>query len=282
MSISLKGILLLLTFLSLSLCYAGDRLPDYESHDIMTLEDDYRGVRGVKRLSESKGATPRIEISLPNTAEELSTRSNLTSSSATPTSRSIHLPAFTTPLKKGDTIMVLEDTDSSRKMLVIRLKRLGFNVIESTYGYQAYNAAQDAAANGVEISLFLFDFNVPFKKDEIAVRKSCGQHEWNGGETARLIKQIELDNNTKPFESSVFACLTGTPEDTEGYEDIFWQVRNKLVEPNADQFFEDVRRHLTTSELASFMASVMSPQVIKQGIRRTLSRLLKEKKILDI
>ena len=135
--------------------------------------------------------------------------------------------------------MVLEDRDSSRKMLVKRLEALGFNVIPTVYGYQA-DAACNAATNDTKIPLFLFDFDVPFIKDELAVRLSCGQAQLNGGQAARLIKRM-VSGDKKPFQRSVFVCLTANPNDAKEYADVFWQIRDKLVEPNAENFFQEVR-----------------------------------------
>lgn len=270
MGILLSGASSILSiFLSLSICHATDELPDNESKDD-TIFDDYRGLRGARRLRKSKSSPSNSEIS-----QEISPRSNAFLSE-TPNHR-IRLPVFATPLKKGDTIMVLEDGEGSRKVLVRRLKGLGFNVIDDAYGHQTYESACKAAEDGIKIPLFLFDFHVPFKSDEVAVRKSCGQPELNGGQTARLIKQIRFGDEN-PFENSIFVCLTGTPEDTRGYEDVFWQVRGKLTEPNTDQFFEDVRLQLIISELASAIV----PAVIQHGTKRALSHSLKEEITLDI
>lgn len=271
MGILLSGASSILSiFLSLSMCHATDGLPDNESKD-NTIFDDYRRFSGLRKLSESKIQPLNLEI-----CEEISPRSNLAFLSETPNHR-IRLPVFAAPLRKGDTIMVLEDSEGSRKMLVRKLKGLGFNVIDDIHGHQTYESACKAAEDGIKIPLFLFDFHVPFKSDEIAVRKSCGQPELNGGQTARLVKQIRFGDEN-PFENSIFVCLTGTPEDTRGYEDVFWQVRGKLTEPNVDQFFEDVRLQLTISELASAIV----PAVIQHGTKRALSHSLKEEITLDI
>lgn len=257
-----------LIFFSVLTCHASESLPlpDIESQDILTPNDSPRGnLRGIMQLREYKSVP--YELAVHPSSEEENLHRKLSTASTTPNSRKFSFPALTPFLKLGDTIMVLEDTETCRKVLVARLKRLGFNVIPTIYGYQAYDAAVAAAKDGIKIPLFLFDFNVPFKEEEVAARLFCGQRQLNGGQATRLIKQLMQENN-KPFESSVFVCLTGTPKDAEGFEDVFWQIRDKLTEPNAEDFFRDVRHQLMVSEIASFVV----PNIMKRGTSKALSR----------
>jgi len=63
MGILLSGASSILSiFLSLSICHATDELPDNESKDD-TIFDDYRGLRGVRRLRKSKSSPSNSEIS---------------------------------------------------------------------------------------------------------------------------------------------------------------------------------------------------------------------------
>jgi CheY-like chemotaxis protein len=273
MNISFSGIFFLSAFLSFSTCHAVENtgFPDDESQNI---NDSPRGgFSGIRQLIESRNVP--YELRIQPSSEEENPHRKLSAASTTPSSLKFSFPALTAFLKRGDTIMILEDSDSQRKMLAMRLKRLGFNVIEATYGYQAYDAAVSAAIDGKKISLFLFDFNVPFKADELDARIFCGQPRLNGGQTARLIKEIMSDGKNS-FANSVFVCLTSTPKDAEGYEDIFWQIRDKLVEPNAEDFFKDVRSQLMISKIASIVVPDVLARGLKRGTKKALSLLSTE------
>ncbi|MBY0280594.1 MAG: response regulator [Alphaproteobacteria bacterium] len=270
MSIKFLGIF----FLFLSICHASEKTPDNESYD-KSMDEGYRGgFNGVRRLRESKSAPSTLETSL-SYEEESSTRSVMTASSETYSSRKILLPPFASPLKKGDTIMVLEDSPFQQKMLVNKLKNLGFTVLAHTYGYQACDSALEAAEKDIKISLFLFDFNVPFPAED--EKKYIDKLQLNGGETARLIKEMTIDRK-KPFENSVFVCLSATPEDVTGYEDVFWQVRGKLTEVDTDPFFEDVRKQLIVSESTSRIVD----SIVRLGKGKACSHFLRNAKPVGI
>lgn len=258
-------IFFLLTFLSLSICHADDGSSDSESQDVLTLHDIPRGnIRGILQLRKDKSVPHDLLIQPPSEEEIL--HGGLSATPTTPNSLGIFFPPPPSFLKRGDTIMALEDSALSLKMLSMRLKGLGFNVIDVPYGIDAYKSALQAAEQGTEIHLFLFDFNVPFAEKDKESYKD--QPELNGGQTARSIRQITL-NDKKPFEKSIFVCLTATPNDAEEYQDIFWQIRDKLVEPNAEDFFQEVRRQLMISDITSTIVN----ELIQRSVKRASAHL---------
>ena len=133
------------------------------------------------------------------------------------------------PLSSENVILAADDVSTS--FTHIRRHFKGYEIIEAANGDEAVEKAREAAMAGTPIKLFLMDFRMPRR---------------NGGQASVAIRDIEVKGK-KPYENSIFICLSATPEDAAPYQikdldgslsgrerdplEVFHQVRGKIEKP---------------------------------------------------
>ena len=120
---------------------------------------------------------------------------------------------------KDTTILVVDDLESIRELMVAYLSRLGYkDVLEASDGQQAFEIINASRVAGKNIKLIISDWNMP---------------KLNGIE---LLKLIRADNEWK---SLPFLLMTTESEKPKVVEAIKSGVTNYMVKPINEATFQE-------------------------------------------
>ena len=129
---------------------------------------------------------------------------------------------------RKDPIIAADDEGVHRKLLGRHFNK--YTILTAENGREAIEKARGFALKGTSVKLFLFDFRMG---------------DPDGGETALQVRDMEVTSE-KPFQNSIFICVSSTPDDATPYR--IKNLRNWFIPGSKDpkEVFHLVRGKIDT------------------------------------